>query len=1189
MKNRATGLATVVLACSLSMTQAGCPSNGSPSMDALEVTQTDDGKPIDDGKPVDGGKLDDGGPPPVDGTETSADIPVDIPDPECLENIQCDDGTPCTDDQCVDGKCVYQTVPDCCDDDGDCADNDPCTTEKCVVDAGGKTLCQIIPVDDCCYEDGECEDGDPCTDDICADNQCTHVAIPDCGGCQSNEDCDDGDFCTEDECLMDMGPDGEEQTSCANHDIPGCCHDDDDCDQGPACTQGQCVLIDPVAPLYECQYTPLPGCCMEDWQCEDNDPCTMDLCGDDGTCYYVPSPDCCTNNIDCQDFDPCTDDFCDDGMCLNLFKPGCCQTDEECQDDDPCTKDYCQLMSGVMPGMCIHQPDPACTCNDGNLCTEDTMTSDGQCKHTWIPDCCNTVGDCLMGNLCAKAECIDHVCIYEPFICDDNDPCTVDSCDAATGQCIHTPLSCDDGDACTKDQCDSTTGDCVHETKACNDGNDCTKDSCDESTGQCAHFWLPWCCQGDGDCDDANPCTVDACVGHQCQTSPKDCDDGKPCSKDLCDPTTGDCYYVGNCNDGNACTYDFCDPAAGYICKHGMLNCNDGDDCTLDACDPDLGCVYTLDPNCVPQCLTNADCDDQDPCTDDECVESACNNWWNEDCCKKDADCDDGNPCTTDTCGGDQKCTNAPNTNPCDDGDPCTEANTCENGTCSSGSPKDCNDDDDCTVDTCDPTSGACTNEPITDCCQPTDTWLADFKGGAEEGFSFVSKPSNVKWQVWDSRFHSPKFALYFGDPDTLTYADPELGVVSGAATSPPITVPAAPASLLTFWTFVDVETIPQYDTFTVTIHADDGDHVVWNKSILAPGQFEVWTEVSINVTPYQGQDIKVTFAFDSLDHLHNQTEGVYVDDVSVESVCEALHWCQTDDECQDDNPCTKDLCTGNTCIHEVILGCCLGDEDCNDKYPCTVDECVDNSCLHDNIPGCCVDSAECDDGNPCTKDLCDNGQCAHEPADGPDCCETAADCDDGDACTTDTCEAHLCTYEPTPDCCIPGDAFFQNFPVNSLGGFTVVDDGSQVKWQVDNFKYFDEPFALYYGNPETRNYDNGTATYGTATSPTFQVPPYGTPMLTFQTYLDVEVGAPYDNLRVYVQTETSKLAVWSKGSLTDPGVYQTWTAVSVDLSEFAGEVISLIFEFDSVDGNLNNLEGVYLDVISVDVTCPAP
>jgi len=137
MKNRATGLATVVLACSLSMTQAGCPSNGSPSMDALEVTQTDDGKPIDDGKPVDGGKLDDGGPPPVDGTETSADIPVDIPDPECLENIQCDDGTPCTDDQCVDGKCVYQTVPDCCDDDGDCADNDPCTTEKCVVDAGG--------------------------------------------------------------------------------------------------------------------------------------------------------------------------------------------------------------------------------------------------------------------------------------------------------------------------------------------------------------------------------------------------------------------------------------------------------------------------------------------------------------------------------------------------------------------------------------------------------------------------------------------------------------------------------------------------------------------------------------------------------------------------------------------------------------------------------------------------------------------------------------------------------------------------------------------------------------------------------------------------------------------------------------------------------------------------------------------
>ncbi len=44
-----------------------------------------------------------------------------------------------------------------------------------------------------------------------------------------------------------------------------------------------------------------------------------------------------------------------------------------------------------------------------------------------------------------------------PGSCDDNDVCTVDTCDPLTG-CIYTPVSCDDGNVCTVDSCSPTGG-----------------------------------------------------------------------------------------------------------------------------------------------------------------------------------------------------------------------------------------------------------------------------------------------------------------------------------------------------------------------------------------------------------------------------------------------------------------------------------------------------------------------------------------------------------------------------------------------------------------------------------------------------------------------------------------------------------------------------------------------------------
>src|SRR5207249_5592316 len=118
---------------------------------------------------------------------------------------------------------------------------------------------------------------------------------------------------------------------------------------------------------------------------------------------------------------------------------------------------------------------------------------------------------------------------------------------------------------------------------------------------------------------------------------------------------------------------------------------------------------YDLDIG--PACLRDADCDDNNPCTDDRCdsVTGACIHTNNAAPCS-----DDGNPCTLDTCSG-GTCTHPSNAAPCDDGNACTTTDHCLNGSCVGGPPLDCDDGNPCTVDTCS-AAGGCIHTPILSC-----------------------------------------------------------------------------------------------------------------------------------------------------------------------------------------------------------------------------------------------------------------------------------------------------------------------------------------------------------------------------------------------------------------------------------------------------------------------------------------
>ncbi|MFQ5515584.1 MAG: hypothetical protein ACE5FG_14305, partial [Myxococcota bacterium] len=189
-------------------------------------------------------------------------------------------------------------------------------------------------------------------------------------------------------------------------------------------------------------------------------------------------------------------------------------------------------------------------CDDGNACTDDICLPDETCTNPADDtNACEDGDACSEGDFCSAGSCNAG----PPLDCDDSNPCTADSCDAAVG-CLNTPVagSCEDGDPCTLgDSCDPF-GACIPGPFLdCNDGNLCTDDLCD-GLGGCLNppNSLP--------CEDGSLCTTgDVCTGGVCEPGPPlDCDDGNLCTDDLCDPALG-CQNPPNslpCDDGDTCT-----------------------------------------------------------------------------------------------------------------------------------------------------------------------------------------------------------------------------------------------------------------------------------------------------------------------------------------------------------------------------------------------------------------------------------------------------------------------------------------------------------------------------------------------------------------------------------------------------------------------------------------------------------
>ena len=874
----------------------------------------------------------------------------------------CDDGDPCTDTRCnpSTGQCetTFNSAP--CDDGDACTEGDTCSAGQCNGTPKTCTSANLCLSGYCDHTDGmckfipnsvRCDDGNACTlEDHCVEGECK-------GTWEVN--CDDGWFCNGQETCNPTTGQCETGT-------PPVCEDND------PCTLNQCSNE-----LKMCVFPRLP---------EEGNPCGVT---DVGECQ-LGWLQCAAGQLHCIDnIDPAPQEGCDgrDNNCNGVVDEGCGQA---CVDDDDC-------------------PDVECM---DKICSVDNL-----CEYTPNHDPCDHENPCIVDEACKQGSCQG-----EPRDCEDGDPCTHNYCDFNDGQCkvIFTTNPCDDGDECTAfDTCDGR-GECAGTPRTCNDNNPCTRNSCNPSTGLC-EFPLA---EPGTPCDDWDACTDgDQCdaQGH-CKGTDKDCDDNDPCTVDVCDPwNSGKCEHTpGNfgsaCDDLDDCTeHDQCQTNG--QCAGERIDCDDNDPCTDDSC---VGGVCRHVFNTVP-------CDDQNLCTEnDRCT--------NGQCLGVEKNCENIDPCISGHCDAHTgQCVEEFNSDPCDDKDPCTEHDHCKQGTCAGdaiecddgwfcngvefcsqgtcqpGVPPDCDDHDPCTVDSCSNDEKKCLNKPKADIgkqCGVSDVGQCQFgvyhcNPGTGELFCF-GNIDPAPQEGCDGRDNNCNGVVDEGCGQTcLTPSDCEaIECFDAICNSQNL-----------------CQLIPNHES------CDDGDLCTENdKCYQGRCQGE-------HVDCSDDDDCTDTYC----DRYTGRCEEEFNDDpcddhdpCTVHDRCDK--WtgeCSgTVQSCDDKNPCTDDLCnpTSGVCEHT------FNRNQCDDKNPCTEnDQCNGHG-------GCVGTPRDCDDSNPCTADFCDlNGRCQNPPAnDGGNCNDgkfctiddrclrgqcvgEARDCDDKDQCTDDVCDDTLnrCVHTP--------------------------------------------------------------------------------------------------------------------------------------------------------------------------------
>jgi hypothetical protein len=628
-------------------------------------------------------------------------------------------------------------------------------------------------------------------------------------------------------------------------------------------------------------------------------------------------------------------------------------------------------------------------CDDNNPCTFDTCTV-GNCTHNAAEAACDDSDACTQKDQCSKS-----VCGGDAIVCDDGDVCTDDTCDTANGcQTANNADPCDDGDVCHFDDA-CKDGKCLPGTATvCDDDNVCTDDACDAKAG----------CQtvvNVATCDDGSKCsTSDACAGGKCVGDIVTCDDANPCTDDVCLPASG-CTATDNnsdCDDGSVCSYD--DGCINGVCLPGAVTvCDDKNLCTDDFCDPKGGCGAT--PNVLP-------CDDGDPCSiGDRCAAASCAG-------KGTLNCNDENPCTDDGCSekSSDGCTHTGNVIKCTDNNECTVDDRCKDTLCLPGPAPKCDDGNPCTTDHCDTKKGCVTSLNSLGCddgsaCTAGDTCknglcLATKKVDCNDENLCTTDSCTDKGGCEhsnNSQACTDNNACTAGDICTVGACKPG-NQIQCDDNNPCTTDGCEPGG---------AGKKPGCFAINNTLPCDDGT-VCSTNDRCKTGKCVGGSKLACtdgNVCTDDGCHPKKACVFTNNSAKCSDENACTTGDACKKGVCTP----DAPSKCDDGNVCTTESCdvkngcnkTNNTAPCSDGSVCTVSDkcgggtckagakQGCNDGNPCTNDSCAaKKGCQH------AANKASCSDGNACTvKDACAGSKCV--PGAPPKC-------DDGNVCTTNLC-----------------------------------------------------------------------------------------------------------------------------------------------------------------------------------------
>ena len=545
-----------------------------------------------------------------------------------------------------------------------------------------------------------------------------------------------------------------------------------------------------------------------------------------------------------------------------------------------------------------------------------------------------------------------------------------------------------------------------------------------------------------------------------------------------------------------------------------------------DECTADLcvenACQNLAVPGCNGGCQGPQDCNDGDLCTGDLCIGGQCINPPQPDCCQSDDACDDGNPCTKGACAGDGQC----------------EFQAIDSCCTNSGQ---CGDGDSCTQDVCQ--NNVCVHPAIPGCCT-TDAQCDDdnpcTSSSCQGGLCITNTDQNCC--VNNGQCND-------GNVCTVDSCDNGTCISKPDASQPGCCTSAA-----------DCE-----DGNACTSHTCSGN---------------VCTSTAIpSCCTSNGQCADANAC--TTDSCQNNK--------CVNA--QQPNCCSADSDCNDNIGCTTDSCDAatGTCINTKADGCCTKNSDCIDDDVCTTDSCSQNACKNTAITGCCEAPTDCAAGE-CEVATCVANKCGVTPS--PGCCSGDDECDDGDACTNDSCANGSCSAEAIPSCC-PGAATLDDQAFDNSGSFPAgwlqVGNGQAPKWQISSLQAHSGANSVWFGNAATGDFSTGNdnESAGTVRGPKMALPSGVNILATFWVWLDTEQLEGFDQVfaRVHDEAAGTATVVWDKSAV--PGnLYRSWVKVSVDLTQWGGRSVNLSWRLVSVDSQINDGQGVFIDDVSVVSTC---